>query len=228
MKEYDCRRFIFSSTAATFGEPEYTPIDEQHVQKPINAYGESKLMFEKILDWYNFAYGLKFNAFRYFNAAGASVRLGEDHRQETHLIPIVLKTALDVQNNRSTKGLKVFGTDYPTNDGTCVRDYIHVIDLAKAHIRALENLEIRPNAKYNMGNGKGFSVLEVIDVAKKITGIDIPFKLADRRPGDPAILVASSDRFRSETGWEPLYPDLETIVETAWEWHRKHPSGYEI
>jgi len=226
MKEHGCKRFIFSSTAATFGEPEYTPIDEKHPQKPINAYGESKLMFEKILDWYHLAYGFKFNAFRYFNAAGASERLGEDHRHETHLIPIVLKTALQVRSNRPTSGLKVFGKDYTTKDGTCVRDYIHVVDLAKAHILALDNLDRFPNAKYNMGNGKGFSVLEVIEIAKKITGISIPYEFAEKRPGDPAILVASSDKIRREMGWEPAYPDLKTIIATAWQWHSRHPEGY--
>lgn len=228
MKDSGCKRFIFSSTAATFGEPEYTPIDEKHTQRPINSYGESKLMFEKILDWYHLAYGFKFNAFRYFNAAGASERSGEDHRHESHLIPIVLKTALDVQNNKPTKGLKVFGKDYPTKDGTCVRDYIHVADLAKAHILALENLERHPNAKYNMGNGKGFSVLEVIELAKKITGVDIPYEFAKNRPGDPAILVASSDKISMETGWKPDYPSLETIINTAWDWHSRHPKGYGI
>jgi UDP-glucose 4-epimerase len=226
MKEHGCMKFIFSSTAATFGEPEYTPIDEKHNQKPINAYGESKLMFEKILDWYHFAYGLKFNAFRYFNAAGASKRLGEDHKHESHLIPIVLKTALDIQNNKSNKGLKVFGKDYATKDGTCIRDYIHVVDLARAHILALDNLDSCPNAKYNMGNGKGFSVLEVIDMAKKITGIDIPYEFADRRPGDPEILVASSDKVRNDMRWEAEHTDLEHIVRTAWEWHSSHPEGY--
>ena len=226
MKDNGCKRFIFSSTAATFGEPEYTPIDEKHAQRPINSYGESKLMFEKILDWYHLAYGFKFNAFRYFNAAGASERLGEDHRHETHLIPIVLKTALEVKNNRATKGLKVFGKDYPTKDGTCIRDYIHVVDLAKAHILALQNLESRPNAKYNMGSGKGFSVLEVIEIAIKITGIDIPYEFAKKRPGDPAILVASSDKIGRDTGWKPNYPSLETIMKTAWEWHSTHPNGY--
>ena len=226
MKEFGCMKFIFSSTAATFGEPEYTPIDEKHSQKPINAYGESKLMFEKILDWYHFAYGLKFNAFRYFNAAGASKNFGEDHRNETHLIPIVLRTAMNVQRGQSTKGLKVFGKDYPTEDGTCVRDYIHVVDLARAHILALDNLNERPDAKYNMGNGKGFSVLQVIEASKKVTGIDIPYVFAQRRLGDPATLVATSDKFKSEVGWTPEYPDLETIVKTAWNWHTEHPGGY--
>jgi len=226
MKKHGCLRFIFSSTAATFGEPEYTPIDEKHIQKPINAYGESKLMFEKILDWYHFAYGLQFNAFRYFNAAGASERLGEDHRHESHLIPIVLRTALNVQKNENAGELKVFGNDYATTDGTCVRDYIHVVDLARAHILALGNLDVHPDAKYNMGNGTGFSVLEVIEMAKKITGIDIPYVVTDRRPGDPAVLVASSDKIKTETGWEPEYPDLESIIRSAWEWHSKNPTGY--
>ncbi len=226
MKANGCKKFIFSSTAATFGEPEYSPINEEHIQKPINAYGESKLMFEKILDWYHSAYGLKFNAFRYFNAAGASERFGEDHRHETHLIPIVLKTALSVQQNKTINSLKVFGSDYPTKDGTCVRDYIHVVDLAKAHILALDNLDKHPDSKYNMGNGKGFSVLEVIEISKQITGIDIPYTLAERRPGDPAVLVASSAKFKEETGWEPKHPKLETIITTAWQWHKRYPEGY--
>lgn len=227
MREFGCKSFIFSSTAATFGEPECTPIDENHPQKPINAYGESKLMFEKILDWYHFAYSLKYNSFRYFNAAGASERLGENHKHESHLIPIVLQTAYNVGDNKSIgNGLKVFGNDYPTKDGTCVRDYIHVVDLAEAHILALDNLDSHPNAKYNMGNGKGFSVLEVIEIAKKVTGIDIPYEFADRRPGDPAILVASSDKIKKEMGWEPKYPALETIVKTAWKWHGRNPEGY--
>lgn len=226
MKEHGCNRFIFSSTAATFGEPEYTPINENHNQKPINAYGESKLMFEKILDWYHYAYGFQFNAFRYFNAAGASEKLGEDHRHESHLIPIVLTTALNVKSGNNGKGLKVFGNDYATKDGTCVRDYIHVVDIARAHILALDNLERHPDAKYNMGNGEGFSVLEVIEMAKKVTGIDIPYEFSERRHGDPATLVASSEKIQQETGWRSLYPDLETIISTAWEWHSGHPDGY--
>jgi UDP-glucose 4-epimerase len=226
MKEHGCNKFIFSSTAATFGEPEYTPINEKHNQKPINAYGESKLMFEKILDWYHYAYGFQFNAFRYFNAAGASERLGEDHRHESHLIPIVLHTALNVKNGNNGKGLKVFGNDYATKDGTCVRDYIHVVDIARAHILALDNLERHPDAKYNMGNGEGFSVLEVIEMAKKVTGIDILYEFSAKRLGDPATLVASSEKIQKETGWKSLYPDLETIISSAWQWHSKHPDGY--
>ncbi|MCX5884383.1 MAG: UDP-glucose 4-epimerase GalE [Proteobacteria bacterium] len=242
MLECGCKDIIFSSTAATFGEPVYVPIDEMHPQRPINAYGESKLMFEKVLEWYHRAYGLRFNIFRYFNAAGASERLGEDHVHESHLIPLVLKAALreraenkknstkkDVTitlNQSFSKMLSVFGNNYETKDGTCIRDYIHVIDLAQAHILAIENLEKRPNAKYNLGNGQGFSVLEVIETAKRITDIDIPYQFADRRPGDPAILIASSEKIKKELGWEPKYPDLETIIKTAWEWHCKHPQGY--
>ncbi len=232
MKEHGCKRIIFSSTAATFGEPEYTPIDEKHPQKPINPYGESKLMFEKILDWYHSAYDFRFNSFRYFNAAGASERLGEDHNPETHLIPLVLQKALEVskQHEASSKlrngTLKVFGNDYPTKDGTCIRDYIHVVDLAQAHILALDNLDRHPNAKYNLGNGKGFSVLEVIETARKVTGVDIPYTVSDRRPGDPATLIASSDLAVKELGIKPKYPELEAIIETAWRWKHKNPEGY--
>lgn len=232
MKEHGCKRIIFSSTAATFGEPEYTPIDEKHPQKPINPYGESKLMFEKILDWYHSAYDFRFNSFRYFNAGGASERLGEDHNPETHLIPLVLQKALEMSKQHEASGkhvngtLNIFGNDYPTNDGTCIRDYIHVVDLAQAHILALENLDGRPNAKYNLGNAKGFSVLEVIKTAKKVTGVDIPYTVSDRRPGDPAILIASSDSAVEELGIKPKYPELEAIIETAWRWKLKHPKGY--
>ena len=156
MREFDCNRMIFSSTAATFGEPLYTPIDEKHPQMPINAYGESKLMFEKVLDWYHRAYGLEFNAFRYFNAAGASERLGEAHRHESHLIPVIIQVILGQRQK-----LQIFGSDYPTRDGTCIRDYIHVIDLARAHIKALENLDRRPNGKYNLGSGHGLSLIHI-------------------------------------------------------------------
>lgn len=242
MLDFGCKNIIFSSTAATFGEPEYVPIDEKHPQRPINAYGESKLMFERVLEWYHRAYGLRFNIFRYFNASGASERFGEDHVHESHLIPLVLKAALREKvktkqesakkdppvtlNNNVQKTLSVYGHDYETKDGTCIRDYIHVIDLAQAHIQAIENLKKRPNADYNLGNGQGFSVLEVIETSKKITGIDIPYQFADRRPGDPAILIASSEKIKKELNWEPKYPDLETIIKTAWEWHCKHPQGY--
>jgi len=228
MKRHDCERFIFSSTAATFGEPEYVPIDEGHPQRPINVYGDSKLMFERILEWYHHAYGLKFNVFRYFNAAGASERLGEAHKHETHLIPIVLRTAYRVKNNLPLDGnLRVFGKDYPTKDGTCIRDYIHVIDLANAHVLALDNLDRYPNAKYNLGNGNGFSVLEVIETAMEVTGVDIPYLFAERRPGDPSVLIASSEKIKREMGWQPRYPALKTIIESAWLWFCRYPDGFQ-
>ena len=188
MLEHKCNRFIFSSTAATFGEPQYTPIDEKHPQEPINAYGESKLMFENILDWYHRAYGLKFNAFRYFNAAGASERLGEDHKHESHLIPVIIQTVLGRREKFS-----IFGNDYPTKDGTCIRDYIHVIDLAQAHILALDNLDEHPSGKYNLGNGEGFTNLEVLQMVEKVSGEKINWEFGPRRPGDPAVLIASSE-----------------------------------
>jgi UDP-glucose 4-epimerase len=250
MRKFKCKDFIFSSTAATFGEPEYTPIDEKHPQKPINPYGESKLMFERVLDWYHHSYGIRFNVFRYFNAAGASESLGEDHRHESHLIPMILRILLLKENSKESpsissipkKGrnatnlincfnpitpLKVFGDDYPTRDGTCVRDYIHVIDLAKAHILALENLDRYPNGKYNIGNGRGFTVLEVIEVAKRVTGLDIPYEFAPRRQGDPAVLVASSELAKKEVGWKPQVPELDAIIRSAWKWHKAHPRGYD-
>ncbi|RKY61592.1 MAG: UDP-glucose 4-epimerase GalE [Candidatus Latescibacterota bacterium] len=221
MRACGCDRMIFSSTAATFGEPKYTPIDENHPQEPINAYGESKLMFERMLDWYRKAYGLKFMSFRYFNAAGASERLGEDHRPETHLIPIVLQVALGKREY-----VEVYGTDYPTKDGTPIRDYIHVLDLGRAHILGLEKLDRFPDGKYNLGNGEGFSVLEVIRTAEEVTGRKIPYREAQRRPGDPAVLVASSRKAARELGWEPEFPELKEIIRSAWEWHRRHPQGY--
>lgn len=222
MREFECTRMIFSSTAATFGEPQYIPIDENHPQIPINAYGESKLMFEKILDWYHSAYGLKFNTFRYFNAAGASKRLGEAHRNESHLIPLIIQVLVGQR-----KKLKIFGQDYSTKDGTCIRDYIHVIDLAQAHIKALENLDKNPNGKYNLGNGKGFSNLEVLRTVEELTGKKVPYEMVSRRPGDPEVLVASSELARSELNWEPRFPDLKSIISSAWEWHNTFPNGYE-
>lgn len=221
MRAFGCDRMIFSSTASIFGEPQYTPVDEIHPQQPINAYGESKLMFEKILDWYHRAYGLKFNAFRYFNAAGASNVLGEAHRHENHLIPVIIQKVL---GQRET--LEIFGDDYPTEDGTCIRDYIHVVDLAQAHIKALDNLDRHPAGKYNLGNGKGFSNLEVIKAIEKVSGESVEFTLTDRRPGDPAVLVASSELAHEELGWRPGFDTLEEIVKSAWKWHKSHPRGY--
>jgi UDP-glucose 4-epimerase len=212
------KKFVFSSTCATFGVPDQVPMDESLPQRPVNPYGESKLMFERLLEWYRRIHGLEFVAFRYFNAAGASVRFGEHHRIETHLIPNILKVALG-----QAKDVSVFGTDYPTPDGTCVRDYIHNIDLADAHIRALQ-----PGISgfYNLGNGDGYSVREVIRACERVTGRSIPVVEKPRRPGDPPRLIASAEKARRELGWTPKFPKLEEIVSTAWEWHRKHPEGY--
>ncbi|MBO8132140.1 MAG: UDP-glucose 4-epimerase GalE [Candidatus Marinimicrobia bacterium] len=221
MLEHNCNRFIFSSTAATFGEPQYVPIDEKHPQRPINAYGESKLMFEHILDWYHKAYGLKFNTFRYFNAAGASEKLGEAHKHESHLIPVIIQTALGQRDK-----FFIFGNDYPTKDGTCVRDYVHVIDLAQAHILTLDNLDEHPSGKYNLGNGEGFTNLEVLQMVEKVSGRKINWEFGPRRPGDPAVLIASSELAQKELGWKPKFANLESIIRSAWEWHKKHPRGY--
>jgi len=212
------RKFVFSSTCATYGSPERVPMTEDLPQRPINPYGESKLMFEKMLGWYHQAHGLEFVAFRYFNAAGASARFGEHHRIETHLIPNVLKVPLG-----QARQCEIYGADYPTPDGTCIRDYIHIIDLATAHILALA-----PGTQgcYNLGNGDGSSVREVIAACEKITGRKIPVVEKPRRPGDPPRLVASAEKARRELGWTPKYPKLEAIVQTAWQWHEKHPRGY--
>ena len=212
------KRFVFSSTCATFGIPEKMPIDETLNQKPINPYGESKLMFEKALLWYQQIYQLEFIAFRYFNAAGASEKFGEHHRIETHLIPNVLQVALGQKPH-----CEIFGTNYPTPDGTCIRDYIHIKDLAQAHI-----LGLQPGRSgfFNLGNGDGYSVREVIQTCEKITGKKIPTVEKPRRPGDPPKLVASAERAIRELGWQPKFPKLEDIVATAWAWHKKNPAGY--
>ncbi len=221
MLRHNVNRLVFSSTAAVYGEPETFPVAESHPLQPVNAYGESKLMFERVLRWYGQAYGLRSLSLRYFNAAGASERYGCDRRPATHLIPIVLNVA-------SGRGdaVSVYGTDYDTRDGTCVRDYIHVMDIAAAHLLALEHLDHPGNRAYNLGNGQGYSVLEVIEAARRVTGIDIPFRACPRRAGDPAALVASSARARSELGWQPKFPDLESMVESAWRWQCSHPQGY--
>lgn len=219
------KRMIFSSSAATFGEPQVVPIPEDHPKDPTNPYGRSKLMLEEILAEYDVAYGLKSVSLRYFNASGAdpSGTIGEDHTPEHHLIPLVLDVALGKREN-----IKIFGTDWPTPDGTCIRDYVHVTDLAEAHLLALEALESGASTTvYNMGNGNGYSVKEVISVAEDVTGKKINAVAAPRRAGDPARLVASSDKIKSELGWKPKYADLPTIIKTAWQWHVNHPNGYD-
>jgi UDP-glucose 4-epimerase len=221
MRGAKCNQIIFSSTAATYGEPEYVPMDEEHPQHPVNAYGESKLMFEGVLRWYHRAYGLRYNTFRYFNAAGASQRLGEAHKHESHLIPILLGTYLGLRDKVS-----IFGSDYQTPDGTCVRDYVHVCDIADAHILALENLKIRPCASYNLGSGQGYTNLEMVRIVEKVVGRPLPHILAGRRPGDPARLVASPELACRELGWRPRYQSPTEIVESAWAWHGAHPRGY--
>lgn len=218
MVENGVKRFVFSSTCATFGVPERMPIDETLPQRPINPYGESKLMFEKILRWYDEIHGLRFTALRYFNAAGASEKFGEDHRVETHLIPNILKVALGQK-----EAVEIYGTDYETPDGTCIRDYIHILDLADAHIRALDRGE---SGFFNLGTGGGTSVREVIDCCRRVTGKDIAVREQPRRAGDPPRLIAASDKIRRELGWEPRFQNIEAIVRNAWDWHVRHPAGY--
>ena len=215
------KKFIFSSTAATYGEPEIVPIPEDHPKAPINPYGKSKLTFEQILADYKLYTGLKYVTLRYFNAAGASSTCGENHRVETHLIPRVLEAAAG-----SLPHVDVFGTDYPTPDGTCVRDYIHVLDIADSHVRALEEIDRVTGEAFNVGNSRGFSILEVIDAAERITGRKIPRKLGPRRPGDPAVLVASKEKLKRVLGWEASHSSLEEIIQSAWVWKQKHPNGY--
>jgi UDP-glucose 4-epimerase len=223
MHRHGVDRFVFSSTAALFGDPVRLPIAEDDPLAPTNAYGESKLLVERILHWLHRIHGLKFAALRYFNAAGAaSPDHGEAHQPESHLVPLVLQVALGQR-----EAIKIFGTDYDTRDGTCVRDYIHVADLAEAHVLALEALKSRDRLTYNLGNGAGFTVREVIETARKVTGHAIPAVEEARRSGDPATLVASSERIRAELGWTPAHPSLEDIIGSAWEWHRRHPNGYQ-
>jgi UDP-glucose 4-epimerase len=213
MRECDVSKIVFSSTAAVYGEPEKQPIEESDRTAPTNPYGDTKLAFEHALKAYERAYGLRYVSLRYFNAAGASELCGELHDPETHLIPIVLQAAAGTRDH-----VEIYGDDYPTRDGTCVRDYIHVIDLARAHVKALEILDER-SATFNLGcGGDGDTVREVIEMAREITGRDIKTKVSDRRPGDPAVLIASSDRIRSELGWTPEYQDLRVIIESAWRW----------
>jgi UDP-glucose 4-epimerase len=220
MLTYGVTRFVFSSSAAVYGEPEEIPIREDAPIQPVNPYGESKAIVERMLRWYEQASGMHYVALRYFNAAGATEARGEDHRPETHLIPIVLEAALGQRNHVS-----LFGTDYPTPDGTCVRDYVHVSDLAAAHLLAIDRTETASGV-YNLGNGKGFSNREVIESARRVTGEEIAVVEEGRRPGDPAVLVASHDKAVAELGWEIRYTELDAIIETAWRWRQAHPEGY--
>jgi UDP-glucose 4-epimerase len=216
MVRHDIEHFVFSSTAAIFGEPKYTPIDEVHNKEPINPYGRTKLMVEQILEDYDAAYGLKSTCLRYFNAAGADPEgeLGERHNPESHLVPLILQAA-----SGRREDIKIFGNDYDTEDGTCVRDYVHINDLCEAHSLALARMQkTGVSARYNLGNGKGFSVQQVIDAAKQVSGKDFTVTHADRRAGDPAVLVADSKLAKKELGWEPKFDQLETIIETAWNW----------
>lgn len=224
MRAHGVEKFVFSSTAAIFGEPHYVPIDEAHPKNPTNPYGQTKLAVERMLDEFDAAYGLKSVCLRYFNAAGADPegRIGEDHDPEEHLIPVAMLAALGKR-----PPMKIFGDDYDTPDGTCVRDYIHILDLAQAHLRAVEHLRAGGDSRrYNLGNGQGFSVKEILETTSRVIGIPVPHEMGPRRPGDPAKLVASSAKVRTEWGWAPRYTSIEEIIETAWNWHRHHPQGY--
>src|SRR6266436_6018447 len=222
MRDCGVRKLVFSSTAATYGEPEKQPITETYPVNPTNPYGETKLAFERALNWYEGAYGLRYASLRYFNAAGATERCGEWHDPETHLIPLVLQVAAGMRPD-----VAVYGNDYPTANGTCIRDYIHVVDLARAHVLALGILDER-SAVYNVGcGGQGYSVQEVIDTARAVTGREIRATIAGRRSGDPAVLIASSEKIRSELGWQPKFQDLRLIIQSAWRWLLAHPRGYE-
>ena len=222
MRETSVNRIVFSSTAATYGEPEKQPIEETDPNRPTNPYGESKLTFERALRWYDEAYGLRYASLRYFNAAGASERCGEDHDPESHLIPIALRVAAGKRDS-----IQVYGADYPTPDGTCVRDYIHVIDLARAHILALGALD-KGSRIYNLGcGGEGYSVNEVLAAAREVTGKEIRATVSARRAGDPSVLIASSEKIKRELGWKPQFQDSRVIIESAWKWMQAHPAGYD-
>lgn len=224
MKDHGTSKIVFSSTAATYGEPKESPITENCPVNPTNPYGETKLAMERMMKWFDQAYGIRYVSLRYFNAAGAHYTgfIGEAHNPETHLIPLILQVPLGKRER-----IFIFGDDYDTEDGTCIRDYIHVMDLASAHGKALDYLRKgNPSDIFNLGNGKGYSVKEVIETARKVTGHSIPAEVQERRPGDPAILVASSEKAKNLLQWEPRYEDLKTILEDAWRWHRNHPEGY--
>jgi len=222
MKDCKVNRIVFSSTAAVYGEPEKQPVEEDYPTNPTNPYGETKLAFERALRWHEAAYGIRYVILRYFNAAGASRLFGEAHEPETHLIPIICQAAAGKRSH-----VVIYGDDYPVRDGTCVRDYVHVLDLARAHILALSVLNDR-SAIYNLGcGGEGYSVREVIDAASEVTGVEIPVEVGPRRAGDPAMLVASSEKIRQELGWRPQWQDLRAMIESTWNWMQEHPSGYE-
>ena len=221
MLESGVKKLVFSSTAATYGEPKQQPIDERALTNPTNPYGETKLAFERAMAWYDSAYGFRYASLRYFNAAGATMRCGEDHDPESHLIPIALQVATGAREY-----VEIFGDDYPTPDGTCVRDYIHVVDLARAHILALGELE-KGSQIFNLGcGGDGYSVRQVIDTVQEVTGKEIPTRVGPRRAGDPSTLIASSEKIKAELGWQPKYQDLRVIVESAWKWTLANPRGY--
>jgi UDP-glucose 4-epimerase len=222
MRKHGVTRVVFSSTAATYGEPVTTPMTEEHPQRPINAYGESKLMFERCLDWYHRAYDLRSVSFRYFNAAGATHDHGEAHRHESHLIPLAMAAAAG-----DRESLDVFGNDYPTRDGTCLRDFVHVSDIASAHLLALDALDTVGIAWFNIGTGTGHTVAEVVDTVATVVGRPVPARIQPRRAGDPAALVASAGAITSTLGWEPRYTSLASIVETAWAWRQRFPHGYD-
>jgi len=219
---HDVGLFVFSSSAAVYGAPDEMPLTEDMPIRPINPYGESKALVERLLPWYQAAHGLRYMSLRYFNAAGAAGRLGEDHRPETHLIPRVLQVALG-----QMEAVPIYGSEYPTVDGTCVRDYVHVVDLARAHVLALEHLAREgQSGALNLGTGQGFSNLQVVETARRVTGHPIPVRWEAQRPGDPPVLVASAQRAREVLGWQPRHTSLEEIVASAWEWHLAHPDGY--
>jgi UDP-glucose 4-epimerase len=220
MADTGVRRFILSSTCATFGNPVRLPIDEEHPQQPISPYGVSKYLIEQMLPWYEQAHGIRYACMRYFNACGATPERGEDHDPEIHLIPLILQVAAGKREQ-----IKIFGTDYDTRDGTCIRDYIHISDLARAHVLALGPLAER-SRNFNLGNGDGFTVREVIAAARQVTGRPIAAVEEPRRAGDPPIMIGDSRRARAELGWEPRYPAIEQIIASAWEWHTRHPNGY--
>lgn len=224
MVEHGVKFIVFSSTAATYGEPETIPITEDVAPAPKNPYGETKLMIEKMLHWTEQAHGIKYVALRYFNVAGAreTAEIGEDHDPETHLIPITLEVALQQRNH-----LTIFGDDYHTHDGTCVRDYVHVVDLIDAHILAMNYLQDGGSSNiFNLGSNSGFSVKEIVQAAEKVTGVEIPTVIGERRPGDPSVLIASSEKAKSILGWNPNYSSIEDIIASAWKWHQSRPTGY--